>query len=56
MSRQMDAIVRGDALAERWRQLGVEPVGGRADVLKAYIASESRKWKEVVTRTGVQLE
>lgn len=55
MSGQMDAILRGPSLSERWRQLGVEPVGGGPDVLKAFIASESRKWKEVVTRRGSSL-
>ncbi|HSV48597.1 MAG TPA: tripartite tricarboxylate transporter substrate binding protein [Ramlibacter sp.] len=56
MSGQMDEILRGPALSERWRQMGVDPVGGRPDVLRAFIASESRKWKEVVTRTGIKLE
>lgn len=56
MSAQVSDILRGPVLAERWRQLGVEPVGGSPEVLRAYIASESKKWKEIVTRTGIKLE
>lgn len=56
MSAQMDVILRGPTLSERWRQLGAEPVGGSPDVLRTYIASESKKWKDVVTRTGIKLE
>lgn len=56
MASQMDVILRASAMSERWRGMGVEPVGGSPDVLRAFIASESRKWKEVVTRTGIKLE
>ena len=56
MSAQVNATLLDPALAQHWQQLGVEPVGGGPEVLKATILSESRKWKEVVTRTGVKLE
>lgn len=56
MSAQVNETLLDPALAQRWQQLGVEPVGGGSALLKETIASESRKWKEVVTRTGVKLE
>lgn len=56
MATQVNATLLEPALAQHWRQLGVEPVAGGPDVLKETILSESRKWKEVVTRTGVKLE
>ena len=56
MSALVNATLHEPALAKHWEQLGVDPVGGDPQVLKAIILSESRKWKEVVTRTGVKLE
>lgn len=56
MSAQVNATLLDPALGQQWQQLGVEPVGGGPELLKETIITESRKWKEVVTRTGVKLE
>ena len=41
---------------QKFRNLGVEPVGGTPAEMAAFIKSEARRWGEVITKTGVVVD
>jgi tripartite-type tricarboxylate transporter receptor subunit TctC len=59
ISRLNEAIneaLQSDELRERYTELGAVVVGGTPQMLRDRVASEVKKWAEVVAKTGIKLE
>lgn len=56
LSAEVDRILKKPEVIERFRGLGAEPVGGAPADLARHIASETRKWKEVVRISGAKVD
>lgn len=56
LSGEIDGILRKPAVIERFKGLGAAPVGGTPEQLGAYIAAETKKWREVVRVSGARIE
>jgi tripartite-type tricarboxylate transporter receptor subunit TctC len=41
---------------QKFRNIGVEPVGGSSEDMAAFVKNESRRWGEVITKTGVVVD
>jgi tripartite-type tricarboxylate transporter receptor subunit TctC len=41
---------------QKFRNVGIEPVGGSSAEMAAFIKSEGRRWGEVITKTGVVVD
>ncbi len=56
VSTEVDRILKKPDVAERFRGLGAEPVGGTPAELARFIAAETTKWKEVVRISGAKVD
>jgi tripartite-type tricarboxylate transporter receptor subunit TctC len=56
LNREVDAILKLPDVKARLNNAGLEPVGGSPEQFKALIASEARKWSEIIRRTGAKLD
>jgi tripartite-type tricarboxylate transporter receptor subunit TctC len=54
LNAEANRMLQQPAMRERFAGLGAEAVGGSADQLAKYIASENAKWKEVVKVSGAK--
>ena len=55
LSAALVKVEQDPAIQERIRNAGTEPVGSDAATFAAFVASEAKKWKVFVDRTGVRL-
>ena len=55
-SAEVDRILKRPAVLEKLKPLGAEPVGGTPEQLGAYIAAETRKWREVVSKANIKVD
>jgi tripartite-type tricarboxylate transporter receptor subunit TctC len=56
LNREIDGILKMPDVRMRMNNAGLEPVGGSAEAFRALIASEAKKWGEVVKKTGATLD
>ena len=56
LEREIDAILKQPDVAERFKALGLEPVGGTAKDFGAVIAREIPRWKEVAKAANIKLD
>ncbi|HYC43228.1 MAG TPA: tripartite tricarboxylate transporter substrate binding protein [Noviherbaspirillum sp.] len=56
LNREVDAILQLPDVKARLNNAGLDPVGGSPEQFKALIASEARKWSEIIRRTGAKLD
>jgi len=56
LSADISAAVRSPALAERWKKLGVVPLGGTRAEARARNEAESNRWNDVITAAKLQVE
>jgi tripartite-type tricarboxylate transporter receptor subunit TctC len=56
LNREVDAILKMQDVKTRLNHSGLEPAGGSPEQFKALIASEARKWSEIIRRTGAKLD
>ena len=56
VAAETERLLRRPEVAERFTQLGVDPVSSTPSELAAFIASETAKWREVVRAAGVKPE
>lgn len=56
LNREIDAVLKLPDEKARLNTAGLEPAGGSADVFKALIASEAKKWSEIIRKTGATLD
>jgi len=55
VNKSVNQVLKTDSLKQLSLQIGMAPVGGSAQSLKQYQESEIRKWHDLVTLTGVQI-
>lgn len=56
LNREIDAILKMPDVKARLNNAGLEPVGGSPEGFQALIASEARKWSEIIKKTGATLD
>jgi len=56
LSTEVGKIVGMEDVQKRIRGIGMVPIGGSRDDFRAYVKSESEKWKSVVDLTGTYVE
>jgi len=54
LNADINAIVNSPALAPRWKELGVRPVGGSLPEVSAFVAAERTKWTRLVTTANLK--
>ncbi len=48
LNADLDGIVHSAALAARWKELGVTPIGGKLEAVNAFIATEKTKYTALI--------
>jgi tripartite-type tricarboxylate transporter receptor subunit TctC len=56
LNAAMNKVIHSPAFAERFATIGDEPAGGTPEEFAALIASDSKKWGEVIKRAGIKFE
>lgn len=56
LNREVDAILKLPDVRTRLNNVGLEPTGGSPEEFRTLIASEARKWSEIIRRTGAKLD
>jgi tripartite-type tricarboxylate transporter receptor subunit TctC len=56
LNAAMNRAIRSPAFAARFATIGDEPAGGTPEEFAALIASDSKKWGEVIKRAGIKFE
>ena len=56
LSAEVDKILKKPNVIERFKALGADPVGGTPEQLGQFIASEARKWADVVKISGAKID
>ncbi len=56
LNQQINAILAEQTFRKRATDMGVTLMGGSPEDVTAYIASESRKWSEVVRAAGIKVD
>jgi len=51
--QELKAAAADPSVRDRFIEQGAEPLAGGPDELKAFIASESTKWREIITKAGI---
>ena len=54
ISLDVQRIVHAPAVAERFRELGMEPTGLVGEAFDAIVRSDSQRWGELIRRTGIR--
>jgi tripartite-type tricarboxylate transporter receptor subunit TctC len=49
-------VLKMPDVQQKFRNVGIEPVGGSSAEMAAFIKSEGRRWGEVITKTGVVVD
>jgi tripartite-type tricarboxylate transporter receptor subunit TctC len=56
LNAAMNKAIRSPAFTDRFAAIGDEPAGGTPEEFAALIASDSKKWGEVIKRAGIKFE
>jgi tripartite-type tricarboxylate transporter receptor subunit TctC len=56
LNQEAVAALRTPAVADRFRDLGITPVGSSPDEFRSFVASETQRWGEVARRARIQLD
>ncbi|HJV75638.1 MAG TPA: tripartite tricarboxylate transporter substrate binding protein [Noviherbaspirillum sp.] len=56
LNREIDAVLKLPEVKARLNTAGLEPAGGSAEAFKTLIASEAKKWSEIIRKTGATLD
>ena len=56
LNAAINRAIQSPAFKDRFAEIGDEPAGGSPEDFAALIASDSRKWGEVIRRAGIRLE
>ncbi|RJG05857.1 tripartite tricarboxylate transporter substrate binding protein [Noviherbaspirillum cavernae] len=56
LNREIDAALKMADVKSRLRNAGLEPVGGTAGKFRKYIEEETKKWAEIIRKTGARLD
>jgi tripartite-type tricarboxylate transporter receptor subunit TctC len=52
----VNEVLKMPDVQEKFRNVGVEPVGGSPAEMAAFIKTEARRWGDVITKTGVVVD
>ncbi|MDQ7971579.1 MAG: tripartite tricarboxylate transporter substrate binding protein [Rhodocyclaceae bacterium] len=53
---EMNRALAAPAVADRMRELSVEPQGGSAQALAAFASEETLRWRDVIRKAGIHLD
>jgi tripartite-type tricarboxylate transporter receptor subunit TctC len=56
LNAAMNKVIQSAAFKARFATIGDEPAGGTPEEFAAVIASDSKKWGEVIRRAGIKFE
>lgn len=56
LNREAVAALRSPAVAQRFQELGITPVGNTPEEFRAFIASETQRWGEVARKANIRVE
>jgi tripartite-type tricarboxylate transporter receptor subunit TctC len=56
LNAAINAAIRSPEMAAFYARIGDEPAGGTPDEFAALIASDSKKWGDVIERAGIKFE
>ena len=56
LSAEIDKSLKRPAVLDKLKTLGAVPVGGTPEQLGAFLAAETKKWREVIKTSGAKLE
>jgi tripartite-type tricarboxylate transporter receptor subunit TctC len=56
LNAAMNKVIQSAAFKARFATIGDEPAGGTPEEFAAVIASDSKKWGEVIKRAGIKFE
>jgi len=56
LSAEIDKSLKRPAMQDKLKTLGAVPVGGTPEQLGAFLAAETKKWREVIKASGAKLE
>jgi tripartite-type tricarboxylate transporter receptor subunit TctC len=56
LNHEIDAALKTPEVKARLNNAGLEPAGGSPDKFRALIASEAKKWSEIIRKTGAKLD
>jgi len=56
LNADINAIVNSPALAAKWKELGVRPIGGSLPEVASFMAAEKNKWSRLVTTANLKAE
>jgi tripartite-type tricarboxylate transporter receptor subunit TctC len=56
LNAAINAAIRSPAMAAFYARIGDEPAGGTPEAFAATIASDSKKWGDVIERAGIKME
>lgn len=56
LNQEVNVALRTPSLAERMRDLTIEPQGGTPEELASFARSETTRWREVIRTAGIRLD
>ncbi len=56
MNRELDAVLKDDAVRARLTTAGLEVVGGSSDYFAKELTAEAKKWRVIIERLGIRQE
>ncbi|MGA8079509.1 MAG: tripartite tricarboxylate transporter substrate-binding protein, partial [Xanthobacteraceae bacterium] len=56
LNAAVNAAIRSPAMTAFYARIGDEAAGGTPDEFAALIASDSKKWGDVIQRAGIKME
>jgi tripartite-type tricarboxylate transporter receptor subunit TctC len=56
LNHEIDAALKTPEVKARLNNAGLEPAGGSPDKFRALIASEAKKWSQIIRKTGAKLD
>ena len=56
LNRQVNASLNEPSFRKRVQDMGVTPMGGTPEEVSSYIASESKRWSDVVKTAGIRMD
>jgi tripartite-type tricarboxylate transporter receptor subunit TctC len=56
LNSEINKVLALPAVRDRWRALGIEPVGGTPEYYAEYVRKEIAKWTDVIRRAGIKAD
>lgn len=56
LNQALNEILAEPAVKARFRELGIDPVGGTPEALDQFIRAETLRWKQIIAEAGIQPE